>query len=173
MALVNTHVLVGPSASSSTSTTPRSSALGCTEVCTVRNYVGDDDAAGDLVVLSLDLSGQICIYMFAENFLGADDTVIAVADDDDEKESLKTPTTATASSNAKSIQCLFQCSVENSTGTTAALAPPRVFTSVAEVVVAVGCLDGTIVIVSTGIATPNAKKEASPAGTIIEYVFDL
>jgi hypothetical protein len=42
--------------------------------------------------------------------------------------------------------------------------------SLQQVVVAVGCLDGTVAIVATGISTPNATKEPSSSGTMIEYV---
>jgi hypothetical protein len=43
------------------------SSLGCTRVSSVRNYIGDDDRAGDLVVATLELAGKVRVWMFAED----------------------------------------------------------------------------------------------------------
>lgn len=123
--------------------------LGLTQVSVVRNYAGQDHAAGEFVILCLDLAGRIRLWTLSEEWVN-------------------TETTTTSSETAPR----FQFDVPNATGTTACLAPPRIMDAnhTTDVVVAVGCLDGTVSILSTGIATPNAKNDPSKAGTVLEYV---
>lgn len=145
-------------AAPSSSPTPHP-ALGCTQVRAVRNYAGDDDAAGDLVVLSLALSGTVRLWQFA-------------ADWDEKQQQQQTESSdsgKTASADrtppAQVVRCRAEFGVEDATGTTMV---PRVVAQ--QVVVAVGCLDGTVVVVATGLATPNAPRDAPAAGTILECV---
>lgn len=113
--------------------------LGCTQVSTVRNYAGEDDTAGDLIVASLDLGGTVRIWEFSKEW--------------EEKTSQST------------VRCKSEFQVDDSTGTTLALAPPRI-NKAATVLVAVGCLDGTVSLISTGIASPSAKKDPDEAGAV-------
>jgi WD40 repeat protein len=155
-----THVLLGKSQtttdSSSSSSNTAAAALGCTRLCVVRNYVGQDDAAGDLVVASLEMSGIVRIWSFSETL---DDDYEY---DDKHKKDL--------------VPCLFEFQVENATGTVMMLCPPNVWTG-HDLCVAVACLDGTIAQVATGIATPSSRiieqqqqtsREPTPPGTILD-----
>lgn len=138
------------------------SALGCTRVCTVRNYVGDDATAGDLVVVSLGLSGVCRVWKFAADWDAENNQGNPSSGISDATSTANTIPTITI----KPVKCLTEFNtVKNATGTTMA---PRVVASMQQVVIALGCLDGTIAIVATGIATPNASKEAAIAGTILE-----
>lgn len=156
LSLTCTHILTGrttkepPPPLAEDDDAPSRPAMGCTRVCTVRNYVGEDDAVGDLIVASLDLGGTIRVWRFPADW--------------DEKNSTGSSDSQLLQPN-KQVKCMAEFELENAAGTTMAL---RVIPVAQEVAVAVGCLNGTIAIVSTGIATPNAKKEAQAAGTILE-----
>jgi len=131
------------------------SRLGCSVVHAVRNYAGEDDDAGDLVLACLELAGTVRLWKFA-------------ADWDD---ATATNNNAADPAPPKSIPCRAEFVVKQATGTTLQLAPPRIIasSSATEMVVAVGCLDGTIALLSTGIPTPNNNdKEPSVAGTVLE-----
>jgi WD40 repeat protein len=121
--------------------------LGCTVVSLTRNYVGDDRQAGDLVVVSLELGGKVRVWSFTE--------------DTDDKGG------ATTGGSCKQVRALFEFDVAQATGTTLQVCPPAL-SGVGDVAVAVGCLDGTIAIVATGLATPGAKKDPTPAGTLLD-----
>lgn len=125
-----------------------SSSIGCTRVSTVRNYVGDDDSAGDLVVASLDLTGIVRLWNFAEDM---DNDVVC-------NKSYEEP---------KNMKPLAEFHADNATGSALELCSPRWF-GVGDVVAAIACLDGTISIVATGISTPKATREARPAGTLLD-----
>ena len=154
-------------------TSMRTGSLGCSVIHTIRNYTGEDTEAGDLVVASLELAGRIRIWNFPASW-----------DDDDESTTMNKndPTTTTTACAA----CLSEFTIANATGTTLQLASPRYFRrttssnssaaeDIAVVVVAVGCLNGTIAIVSTGIRVANnnnnnntSVKPPPPAGTVLE-----
>lgn len=177
------HVFVGTkikplkneSASSSQHHASNTLALACSEVSLVRNYTGEDDMAGDLIVLTLDLAGQVRIYQMAEDW---DANLVSISnnngddDNDNESNSMKERPTPTASSF---IPAMFEFTVENATGTSAALCPPRLLFGQKhnhDVIAAVPCLDGTIAIVATGLTTPKQQqittKEATASGTILD-----
>jgi WD40 repeat protein len=151
-----THALLGagqvypdPNADSDTEKTPAQAVvLGCTVVSLTRNYVGDDRQAGDLVVVSLELGGKVRVWSFTE-------------DTDDKGGGLAT------SGSCKQVRALFEFDVAGATGTTLQVCPPAL-SGVGDVAVALGCLDGTIAIVATGLATPGAKKDPTPAGTLLD-----
>lgn len=158
LALPCTHVLTGIKQQIKSSTildgSNIQSVLGCAVVHIIRNYAGEDNHAGEFIVASLEMSGTVRIWKFPEDW---DDTnvqqnqPIVVA---------KTPC----------IPCLVEFNVEGATGTTLQVASPRIMQSIQDVVVAVGCLNGTVAIVATGIPVPNATIEPSVAGMVIEYV---
>ncbi|KAL3943319.1 MAG: hypothetical protein SGBAC_002602 [Bacillariaceae sp.] len=121
--------------------------LGCTQVQIARNYVGDDKAAGDLVVASMDLAGRVRIWKLAENVDGEP-----------------------SSSNREKIEklrALQEFDVGQATGTCMRIVPPRI-SGVGDVCVAVARLDGTVAYIATGLVTPKATKDPNPAGTILE-----
>lgn len=112
--------------------------LGCTQVSTIRNYAGEDDSAGDLIVASLNLGGTVRIWDFSIDW----------------------------ESSQPTIRCKSEFTVENATGTTLSLASPRI-QKAQTVLMAIGCLDGTIALISTGISSPAAKKDPDEAGTVV------
>jgi len=167
------HVLTGthqqapsPAAEGAEQQRP-AAALGCSVVHILRNYSGEDQDSGDYVVASLEMAGTVRIWSFTADWDEKQQQPAAPEGDAD--------SAAAAPAPPKPVKCLAEFTVQNATGTTLQLAPPRTITSVQEVVVAVGCLDGTIAIVATGISTANAaaaattnQKEPSTAGTILE-----
>jgi hypothetical protein len=134
---------------SSSGTGSGNSILGCTQVSTVRNYVGDDTNAGDLVVASMDLGGTVRLWCFDKSW--EEKTTTMIADNN------KQPAVA--------VRCKAEFVVDQATGTTLALASPKITTmkqqrnnkDIDTVLMAVGCLNGTISLISTGIAVPSSS----------------
>lgn len=148
LSLQCTHVLLGAGQEY-----PATGAvLGCTVVETARNYVGDDTTAGDLIMVTLELGGLVRVWSLAADM------------DDTNKQSQASAAAAVA---PKKIKATFEFQVENATGTTLALCPPSL-SGVGNVAVAIGCLDGTVTIVATGLATPKAPKDPAEAGTVLD-----
>jgi WD40 repeat protein len=144
---VCTHVLLGESQQSDQAT---SSALGCSQIRLIRNYVGDDDMAGDLLVASMDLSGKVRIWLLPEDM------------DEEVVNSDQAPPV-----EPQPVDVAHEFHVPDATGTCLLICPPKI-SGVGDIHVAVPCLDGTIKIVSSGISTPKATKDPVEAGTIIE-----
>ncbi|KAL7558066.1 hypothetical protein ACA910_009253 [Epithemia clementina (nom. ined.)] len=138
------------------------STLGGSCVSTIRNYTGEDRNAGDRLMLSLDLSNVLRIWNLSSN-------------------------ETSVSNHIQQHKVHTRFYVEKATGTTAAFLPPRLALigdpkSWLEnvVAVAIGCLDGTIALVSTGIPifNPHHQNKGSnnqkgggkipPAGTVVE-----
>jgi hypothetical protein len=153
-----------PASSSGTGNVRSTTILGCTQVSTVRNYVGDDTNAGDLVVASMDLGGTVRLWCFDKSW--------------EEK--------TTIADKPAAVRCKAEFVVDHATGTTLALASPKITMKqrnnkeIDTVLMAVGCLNGTISLISTGIAVPissaaktkdddDDKNVVVPAaGTIVE-----
>jgi WD40 repeat protein len=130
----------------------RQVAIGCSQVQVARNYVGDDDTAGDLIVLSLDIVGTVRIWVLEEDM----DQNLSNSN----KETMSGPTPVTPK-----VRHEFQ--LKASIGTVLRICPPKV-SGVGDVLIALPCLDGTIAIVATGVVTPTAKTTPIPPGTIME-----
>eukprot|EP00536_Pseudo-nitzschia_multiseries_P009143 jgi/Psemu1/297162/fgenesh1_pm.250_\ len=132
-------------------------ALGCSQVQVARNYVGEDDVAGDLIVVSSDLSGKIRIWLLPEDM----DNELSIGDEDKDNQ----PATAATP------EAIGEFSIENATGTCIKIMPPNV-SGVGDVLLAVPCLDGTIAIVATGLSTPNSysnsKHDPTAAGVVVD-----
>mmetsp|Transcript_9301 Transcript_9301/g.23120 ORF Transcript_9301/g.23120 Transcript_9301/m.23120 type:complete len:393 (-) Transcript_9301:67-1245(-) len=144
-----THLLLGasqqkPSEDDDVST----QCIGCSQVQVARNYTGDDDDAGDLILISMDLVGNIRIWILPEDM------------DND----LTSDTTADEPALPEIAQ---EFRVENATGTCVQIMPPSV-SGVGNVLLAVPCLDGTIALVATGVSTPKSTKDPTQAGEVIE-----
>lgn len=137
-----THVLLGKGQEAHQTT-----ALGCTQVEVARNYVGDDDMAGDLLVVSMDLAGKVRIWQLPEDM--------------DKNPPLS------ESTEVSLLSAVSEFTVENATGTCMKIVPPLV-SGLGDVYLAVACLDGTVACVATGIATPKATKDPTEAGTVVE-----
>lgn len=113
-----------------------------TRVGVVRNYVGDDTDVGDLLVAGMDLGGTVRIWVMTEESMDGESGGELVV-----------------------VQPAVEFAVPGATGTTLALSPTW---SVGDVTVAVGCLDGTIAIVATGLLTPKATRDPTPSGTVLD-----
>lgn len=135
-----THVFLGEGQEADQST-----ALGCTQVQVARNYVGDDDMAGDLLVVSMDLAGTVRIWKLAEDM---------------DKASSK-------STEIVHAAAISEFTLNDATGTCFKILPPSV-SGGGDVCIAVTCLDGTVARVATGIATPKATKDPMQGGTVVE-----
>lgn len=189
-----THTLLGstqppqPTASSSAADqtlATTTSLLGCTQVSIVRNYMGQDDTAGDLIVASLDLGGTVRLWSFDQSFFGEEDTTPTTrsTDDDNNNGEYKQPPPK------KVVRCKSEFVINQATGTTLALASPRIMTTttttttnqrkskdnnsaaVVAIVMAVGCLDGTIALISTGIMVAGggaAAKEDNNGDDVVD-----
>jgi len=123
--------------------------LGCSQCQMIRNYVGSDEMAGDIVIVGLEFTGRIRVWKFEQDAL--------VVKEEEEGEAKQ----------QQQIRCKFEFVIENATGTMMAVCPPHVE---GDLTTAVACLDGSIAIVALGIGTPNMKKEATPAGTILRHL---
>lgn len=155
LSMTCTHVLLGNSQSVSDATSSNTT-LGCTRVSVTRNYAGEDDAAGDLVVASLELSGKVRIWSLPEN---EDDDLLAASE---------------LPEKPKEIKASKEFLVKNATGTVMTLCTPRLV-GAGDFLVAVGCLDGTIAQLATGLMTPqivetanNNNKEPKETGTLVD-----
>lgn len=112
--------------------------------------MGDDDRAGDVLVVSIDLTGRIRIWSLPES----------MDDEGDVNESSR-------DAKPQQVSATIEFVVENATGTSFQLCPPRI-SGVGDVLLAVARLDGTMAVVATGLATPNAPKPALAAGTMVD-----
>ena len=151
-----THVLLGKGQEGQLKESPPM-AMGCTQVQLCRNYVGDDDLAGDLLVVSLELSGIVRVWSLPE---GMDEDFLQQSTGVNNSSSSSPP-------QEQKVSAMHEFLVEDATGTFLSVCPVHVEGD-GDVKIAVACLDGSIAIVSTGVATPKSTKEASPAGTILD-----
>ena len=126
--------------------------VGCSQCQMLRNYVGDDDMAGDIVVSAMEMTGRVRVWTFPDEEL----SVEAEAEDTPKLEDIP-----------KQIRSQQQFVVEDATGTLMAVCPPNLSGN-GDLTAAVACLDGSIAMVALGISTPKAKKEASVAGTVLD-----
>jgi len=157
-----THAGSEPDTSSSSASTPTkssvaSSSIGASHVSIIRNYVGDDDMAGDFLIISIDMVGKVRIWILPEEGSG-ETTAVAVNDGGVD---------GTTNDKPLTMYPAKEFVIQNATGTCIWPLPPI---EVGDVLVAVPCLDGSVVLVSTGILTPKTppKQVAAPPGTILE-----
>jgi hypothetical protein len=123
--------------------------LGCTKLSIVRNYIGDDTNVGDVIVVSLNIAGMVRIYQFNEDW--DDDT-----DNNDSsiQQEANDSNTLLQQKEPKIVVALHEFFVSDSTGTTLCVQQPKSINleyGGNVIIVAIGCLDGTIALVSTGI----------------------
>ncbi|GKY99547.1 hypothetical protein MPSEU_000909000 [Mayamaea pseudoterrestris] len=129
--------------------------FGCSSISIVRNYIGQDDDAGDYLIMALDLAGHVRMWSLPEDWDDNHDAAVAERDD-------KTPF------KPCQVKAVYEFDVDDATGTCAILFPPRISGQPGDVFAAITCLDGTIAMVATGIVTPNYHKEPTSTGTIID-----
>mmetsp|Transcript_22836 Transcript_22836/g.34624 ORF Transcript_22836/g.34624 Transcript_22836/m.34624 type:complete len:371 (+) Transcript_22836:14-1126(+) len=123
---------------------PSETLLGCSQCQMIRNYLGDDIMSGEIVIVSLELTGKMRVWNFQENELREQ-----------------------RNENQRQIRSNIEFLVENATGTIMVACPPKL-SGEGDLTAAVACLDGSLAIVSLGVVTPKAKKDPSPAGTILD-----
>jgi hypothetical protein len=141
LSMTCTHALLG---TNQVFPPPSQTLVGCSQCHVIRNYVGDDKMAGDIVIIALELTGRLRVWTLSDDaFVGATEA------------------------EPKQVRAQHEFIVENATGTLIAATPPNLSGN-GDLTVAVACLDGSIAMVALGIATPSAKKEPSPVGTILD-----
>lgn len=123
---------------------PSETLLGCSQCQIIRNYTGDDTMSGEIVIVSIELTGRMRVWRFQEGELSAE-----------------------AEENQQSIRANDEILIENATGTIMEACPPKL-SGEGDLTAAVACLDGSVAIVALGIVTPKCKKDPKPAGTIID-----
>ena len=158
-----THLLAGPSAAAGGGGgTPRSSslssshvALGCTRVRAVRNYVGEDTGpCGDIVVASIDLGGRVRAWCFEERSGSLDDVEV-------EEDGAASPPV-----EPRRVRSKVEFQVDDATGTTLEVCPPRSLGPATDLAAAIGCLDGTVAVVALGFVTPPGGGGGSGTGSV-------
>jgi WD40 repeat protein len=136
-----THILEGRD-----QVPPSGPSIGGARVCTVRNYVGQDAVERNLIIVSLDLVGTLRVWEF-DSTMDAD---LAVGHQP---------------SPPRRIRARYEKQLIGACGTSLALRRPPVEGPVS---VAIGMLDGTVAVVSTGLATPKYSGATAPTiGTIV------
>lgn len=139
---------------SSATPSPSTFAVGTSQVRIIRNYVGEDDSAGDILFVSINMVGKVRVWVLPEDSGNKDKNSDGRGDGDGDVKPM-------------TMYPVQEFVVPNATGTCIwALAT----ITVGDVQVAVPCLDGSVVLVATGILTPKTppKQEPSPAGTVLE-----
>jgi WD40 repeat protein len=124
---------------------PSQKILGYSQCQIIRNYVGEDDMTGDIVIVALDFTGMVRVWIFQHDQL----------------------TTTLADDKPTEVHSDHEFLLADSTGISMALCPPNLYGH-GDIVAAFPCLDGSIAMVALGISTPMAKKPALPVGSIIE-----
>ena len=149
--IILTHVLLGASQEipNAEEDVNEMSCLGCSQIQVVRNYTGEDEDAGSLIIVSSDLAGKIRVWELPEDM----DNELSPNDGSVDKPS--------------SPKIAQEFCVVNATGTCVKILSPKV-SGVGDIVLAVPCLDGTIAIVATGLSTPKSAKDPVQAGEIVE-----
>ena len=132
--------------------------LGSVAVSLVRNYVGEDTKAGGEIAVSLRLDGKVSIWTKEEQPL-------FLETNGSEGENRETPIRKPA----------HEFTLENSTGNTMALIPPQLTGHTKHgLIMMVGCLDGSISFIATGIVIPNTQKNGDKiyhdVGTVLDIV---
>ena len=131
-------------------------AFGATQISVCRQYHGEDTDSGDLIVSSIDISGFVRIWKVSET-------------EDDPKNSEPRPSGNHHTEEETILRAVAEFAVHDATGTSAVLIPPYLY-GTETVACAVGRLDGTVALVSTGLQTPKAQREEATRAGEIEAV---
>jgi WD40 repeat protein len=146
-----THLLVASDAADDDTTT--TAALGYAALDLQRNHAGQDEAAGDVLVVGMDLGGVLRIWTLDEFLDDAADSNLQT----------EAPTR---------VPPTVEIPLPQATGTLVQWAPPR-FMKSSVLLVAVAFLDGSVALVSTGLAVAQHDAEATSttklpaAGTVM------
>jgi len=135
--------------------------LGCAALTVIRNYVGDDDRAGGELSAAVRLDGHISVWL-------RDEQPLYASNDSTDDSNLN--------SDVDVVRPNFEFCIKNSTGTSILLIPPQLTGYSAHgVIMMVGCLDGSVAFVCTGVGIPDIRKgndtsKASESGMVLDNV---
>ncbi len=131
--------------------------LGISTISSIRNYLGEDAKAGEEISAAIRLDGYISVWKRDEQ------PIYPESNDENEKE-------------VEVVKPVYEFKVQNATGTTLLLIPPQQSGySKYGVVMMVGCLDGSVVFICTGVGIPDVNKgndttKAGETGMLIDKV---
>ena len=131
--------------------------LGSAAVSSIRNYVGEDIKAGEEVSAAIRLDGYISVWT-------RDEQPVYPQSDQETK------------SDTDIVKPVHEFKIQHATGTTLLLLPPQLTGySRHGVVMMVGCLDGSVAFICTGVGMPDMRKsndtsKTGEAGTILDKV---
>lgn len=138
--------------------------LGSACLSVVRNYVGEDEDAGDEICAALRLDGHVAIWRREQQPLSSSSSPL-------DSHGLETD-----SKYPLIVKPLVEFHVKGTTGTTMKLQSPQLTGfSRYGIVMMVGMLDGSVLFVCTGIAIPDTRKcnevsQCSAKGTELDRV---
>lgn len=134
--------------------------LGCAAISVIRNYVGEDTAAGPEIIAGMRFDGLVSIWKRNEQPLYP-----SVEDGNRPLESSPVITTP-----------IVEFRVEDALGTTIKLINPTVSGySSHGIVMCLGCVDGSIKMIASGVGIPDPRKcnddsKCTEAGTVLDHV---
>ena len=125
--------------------------LGYAALDVARNYCGEDETAGNEVVVASKLGGHVCVWVRLDPFLK--EKGVVVAEDNDISGSLTPPSSTSAGIQHRLPHAEF--TVSSATGTTLAIRPPILGNYYSkketDILLALGCADGSVIICNSGI----------------------
>lgn len=131
--------------------------LGSAAVSSIRNYVGEDSKAGEEVSAAIRLDGFISVWTREEQDVYPESDHGKKSDTDIAKP-------------------VHEFKIQNATGTTLLLLPPQLTGySRHGVIMMVGCLDGSVAFICTGVGMPDMRKgndtsKTGEPGSILDKV---
>lgn len=134
--------------------------LGCACFSVIRNYVGEDTAAGGEIVAALRLDGHLSIWRREEQPLYPSHEKAKSLEE--EMVNISKP--------------IIEMDVEDALGTLLVLIRPTISGySRHGIVACLGCLDGSIKLIATGVGIPDPKKcnddsKCTDAGTVLDRI---
>ncbi|KAL7549622.1 hypothetical protein ACHAWF_012889 [Thalassiosira exigua] len=139
--------------------------LGYAALDVVRNRCGEDRAAGDEVVVASQLGGRVCAWVRLDPALAAKGAIPA--------EGHAAPSEV-ANENGEAARYVgphAEFEVKSATGTTLAIRPPNLAHGHpkrdSDLLVALGCADGSVVLCKTGILAARPGDRRGAAGGVV------
>ena len=155
------------------STSSNATSLGYASLDIVRNYCGSDTVSGNEIVAASQLGGKVCIWVRLDPIL-IDKGVIVSKD-----QNVPSTTISSGSNDGSSeeggiryIQPHSEFTISSATGTTLAIRPPSLANYYSkretDILVAMGCANGAVVICKTGILTalPGAENASTSSRVV-------
>ena len=151
------------------STSSNATSLGYASLDIVRNYCGSDTVSGNEIVAASQLGGKVCIWVRLDPIL-IDKGVIVSKDHDVPS---KTISNGNDEGGMRYIQPHSEFTISLATGTTLAIRPPSMSNYYSkretDILVAMGCANGAVVICKTGILTalPGAENASTSSSNVV------